>query len=316
MSQDRLGLLIMAYGTPQSMDEVEAYYTHIRHGRPPSPEAVEDLKERYRAIGGLSPLNEITKRQVEGIARHVEQRLQRPVKAYMGMKHAPPFIADVVAEIVKDGIEQVVGLVLTPQYSVMSVATYHRAAREAFEKHNYQVNYMPIDYWHLNPGFITALADRVRAAYERLKSRLPAGDADKIMTVFTAHSLPERVVETGDPYAQHLKETADAVAAAVPLQHWMTAYQSEGQTGVPWLGPDICEVIPELAAAGWKGVVVCPAGFVSDHLEVLYDIDIEAQEVAEKAGIALERSASLNDDTDFMNALADVVLQRLESDGK
>lgn len=298
----------MAYGTPQSLDDVEAYYTHIRHGRPPAPEAVEDLKNRYRAIGGLSPLNEITQRQVEGIARRVQDRLQQPIRAYMGMKHAPPFIEDVVGDIVADGFKRIVGLVLTPQYSVMSVETYFRTAREALKQRGSDAELLEIPHWHLHPGFVQAVAKRVKDALERL----PQDVRPKAMTVFTAHSLPQRVVETGDSYARHLEETATAVAQAVPLEHWMTAYQSAGQTEVPWLGPDICEVIPQLAAEGWKAVVVCPAGFVADHLEVLYDIDIEARQVAEEAGILLERSASLNDDADFMEALADVVINRLE----
>ena len=308
MTDATLGLLIMAYGTPRSLDEVAEYYTHIRHGRPPEPEALAELIERYRAIGGVSPLNEITERQVAGITERVRRRLGQPVRAYMGMKHARPFIAEAVRALVADGIRRCVALVLTPQYSAMSVEGYHRAARDELEALNADVELLTIDHWHEHPGFIAAVARRL----EQTLAALPAEQRQQAMTVFTAHSLPQRLIEKGDPYAEQLQASAAAVARAAGVERWTFAYQSAGRTEVPWLGPDICAVIPELAERGCTAVVACPIGFVADHLEILYDLDIEARQVAIQHGLPFTRTPSLNDAPDFLDALADVVVARLE----
>ena len=300
--QQPLGLLVMAYGTPETLDDIEPYYTHIRGGRPPSPEALAELKERYRMIGGRSPLNVITRRQALGTAERLARRLGVEVRPYVGMKHAPPFIADTVQAMVADGIERAVALVMTPQYSTMSVAAYQRSVREALDAAGSSMQVAYVDHWHRHPGFVAALARRVEAALREL----PPSARDEAVVVFTAHSLPERILQHDDPYPRHLEETAEAVAREAGLQRWQTAYQSAGMTPDPWLGPDILDVIRELAARGCPGVVVCPAGFVADHLEVFYDIDIEARDTALEVGIAFARTASLNDAPDFLDALADI----------
>jgi ferrochelatase len=294
---ERLGLLVMAYGTPRTLDDVEAYYTDIRRGRPPSAEQLNQLKDRYRAIGGGSPLLEITTRQAAGLA----ERLGIP--AYLGMKHAPPTIAEAVEQMVRDEIERAAGLVLAPHYSVMSIGDYRKRAERAAEQLGWGGKLEMIESWHLEPGYIDFLAREVNAALGRI-----AVDAS---VVFTAHSLPTRIVQAGDPYAEQLVETAEAVARRAGLEKWSTAWQSAGRSDVPWLGPDVSEVIQQLARGGTAGVVLCPCGFVADHLEVLYDIDFECASIASEIGIAFERTVSPNEDPDFLDALANVVAQAL-----
>ena len=302
-----VALLVMAYGTPQSLDQVEPYYTHIRHGRPPTPELLQELIERYKAIGGKSPLHEITEEQARQVARRVADRLGRPVEAFVGYLHIAPFIADAVERLVAARPQDAVGLVLAPQYSEASVALYHRAARDALARHPEAPAVRFIDHFHNHPGFIAALARRV----EQTLAALPADRREGAVVVFTAHSIPQPVVDRGDPYPRHVGETAARVAAAAGLGRWRVAYQSAGRTADPWLGPDVTDVIRELGREGVRAVVACPVGFVADHLEVLYDLDIEARQVAEEAGLAFARTPSLNADADFVEVLADLVLDRL-----
>ena len=292
----------MAYGTPASLDDVEAYYTDIRRGRPPTPELLEELTERYRAIGH-SPLYEITQAQARGIEERVDG-----VKTYVGQKHAPPNIPEAVERMAADGIERAVGLVLAPHYSYMSVGDYEARARKAAEETGWTGKLDMISSWHLEPGYIELLAKRVNDALVTIS------DAARSETtvVFTAHSLPERVLRTGDPYADQLRETGEAIAAKMGLADWQIGWQSAGRTKDPWIGPDILEVIADLAAKGQRGIVVCPCGFVSDHLEVLYDVDIECKRAAGELGVELERTASPNDDPAFLDVLATVVRRKLD----
>ena len=293
-----VGVLVMAYGSPASPDDVEAYYTHVRGGRPPPPDLLAELELRYRAIGGVSPLAERTRAQVEG----VRQALGDGHVVELGNKHAAPFIEDGVAALRAAGVGTVVGLVLAPHYSALSVGQYHQRAAAACDP----VPYAGILRWHQHPVLLDLLAERVTQALERL----PPGTV--VQTLFTAHSLPERALELDRPtYPEQLHQTAEAVAARAALRGWGLAWQSAGRTPEPWIGPDVLEVIPDLAARGTEAVVVCPAGFVSDHLEVLYDLDVEARRVASGAGLRLERTASLNDDPRFVAMLADVVRARL-----
>ena len=295
------GILVMAYGTPSGPEEIEAYYTDIRGGRPPTPELLEELTARYRAIGGRSPLLEITRAQAAGI----EERLGLPT--YLGMKHAEPRIATAVARMKEDGVRRAIGLVLAPHYSSMSVGDYERRALAAADDAGWTDPIHMIESWHLEPEYIDLLSERVDYAYRTLTK-----DVRRDATVvFTAHSLPEKILETGDPYANQLRETAEAVAAQLDLSSWQIGWQSAGRTKDPWIGPDILQVITELAAAGQRGVVVCPCGFVSDHLEVLYDIDVEGKQLAAELGLELERTASPNDDPKFLDALASVVRKKL-----
>jgi ferrochelatase len=299
---DETAVLMMAYGTPRDIDDVEPYYTDIRGGRPPPPELLEELKDRYRAIGGRSPLLEITRAQVDG----VQQRIGTPT--YLGMKHAPPRIPEAIGEIANAGSTRIVGLVLAPHYSVMSVGDYEKRVRLAADEIGWAGAIDVIESWHLEPGFVDLLCERVDYAMRTLTK-----DVRRDTTVvFTAHSLPERILQTGDPYADQLRETGEAVASKMGIDSWEIAWQSAGRTKDPWIGPDILDVIAELAEKGRRGVVVCPCGFVSDHLEVLYDVDIECKRAAATHGLELERTASLNDDPAFLDALAAVVRRKLD----
>jgi ferrochelatase len=297
------GVLVMAYGTPASPDQIEDYYTDIRGGRPPTPELLEELTQRYRAIGGKSPLLEITRAQAAGI----EERLGIP--AYLGMKHAEPRISTAITRMRDAGVQRAVGLVLAPHYSTMSVGDYERRVRTAAAEIGWDGTFDMIESWHLEPGYIDFLCERVDHSFRTLTKDVRRDST----VVFTAHSLPARVLADGDPYADQLRETGEAVAAQLDLGAWQIGWQSAGRTKDPWIGPDILQVITELAAAGQRGVVVCPCGFVSDHLEVLYDLDVEARNVASELGLELERTASPNDDPKFLDVLASVVRKKLDA---
>ena len=291
----------MAYGTPKDLDDVEPYYTHIRRGNPPPPELLEELRDRYAAIGGRSPLLEITDKQRLGL----EERLG--VKSYLGQKHAAPFIEDAVREMAADGMERAVGIVLAPHYSKGSIGQYRDKTLAAAEKVGWSGTTDVIESWAREPGYVNWLARRVE---EEIAS-LPEELREEAMVVFSAHSLPLRVVEGGDPYPEELRSTGAAVAAQLRLAHWMIGWQSAGRTADPWLGPDILDVLRTLGDEGCKAVVISSCGFVADHLEVLYDVDIEARAVAEELGIELRRTRSPNDDPDFLDAVAAVVRRRL-----
>jgi protoporphyrin/coproporphyrin ferrochelatase len=296
----RRGLVVMAYGTPASMDDVERYYTHIRRGRPPSPEQLDDLVRRYRAIGGVSPLSARTAEQVAGIAAALDAAEPGVWRVALGHKHAPPFLEDAVASFAASDVDDVIGLVLAPHWSRGSVAEYHERAGAAAAGPG--VAYTGIDAWHDEVAWLDAQADRLRAA----RARLPA--STKVL--FTAHSLPERVLRD-DPYPDQLRASAAAIADRAgldPWSGWALAWQSAGRTPERWRGPDVLDVIGELAATGRAdGVLVCPQGFVSDHLEVLYDLDVDARRTAEVAGLAFARTASINDEPAVMAALAERV---------
>jgi len=250
-------VIAMAYGTPAPPSDLESYYTHIRHGRAPSAALLAELRGRYAAIGGRSPLREITEAQAAGL----RAALPDGVEVVVGFKHAPPFIEDAAAQLVAAGVERVVGLVLAPHYSRMSVGQYAGRVEAALRD---GPSLAMVRSWATATRYVDWLAAAVRAALARLG---PA--AAHAAVVFTAHSLPERIVAAGDPYPGELRATAEAVARAAGLQRWRVAWQSAGQTADPWIGPDILEVLPDIAGAGASGVVVCPAGFVADHLEVL-----------------------------------------------
>jgi protoporphyrin/coproporphyrin ferrochelatase len=299
------GLVVMAYGTPSSPDDVEAYYTHIRRGRPPSPEQLADLTSRYQAIGGVSPLTERTRAQVAALAASLDAADPGGWRVELGNKHAAPFLEQAVVTLADRSApggrpDRVVGLVLAPHYSRGSVGEYHRRAAATAAEHG--LAYTPVGSWHAMPAWVDAQARRVRQAL----ATLPA----KTKVLFTAHSLPERVLED-DPYPDELRTSAAAIAEGAGLERWYgwtLAWQSAGRTPEPWRGPDVAEVIRDLGATGRaEGVLVCPQGFVSDHLEVLYDLDIDARRVAEEAGLAFARTASINDDPAVMAGLAERV---------
>jgi ferrochelatase len=295
-----LGLLVMAYGTPASPDEVEPYYTHIRRGRPPTPEQLADLTDRYRAIGGTSTLAARTEAQRAALAAALDGAEPGRWTVALGQKHAAPFIEDGVAALADAGVRGVVGLVLAPHWSRASVGEYQARLREAAHERGLAV--ATIDSWHLEPTYVAFLAAAVRDGL--------AGLPERTKVLFTAHSLPERAL-VDDPYPEQLRESAAAVAAEVGLNRWAgwsLAWQSAGRTPEPWAGPDIAKVVTELGETGRaEGVLVCPQGFVSDHLEVAYDLDLACRATAEAAGLAVARTRVLNDDPAVMAALAERV---------
>ncbi|MDP8937306.1 MAG: ferrochelatase [Actinomycetota bacterium] len=298
-----VGVLLMAYGTPATPDDVEAYYTHVRRGRPPTSELLADLRRRYDAIGGTSPLRQRTEAQVAGL----QAALGDGFPVQLGMKHSAPFVEDGVAALAQAGVPGAVGLVLAPHYSALSVGEYvERARTVAAAGGGPEMTF--VESWHLEPGYLDLLAGFVADAVRRL-----GPDADPVHVLFTAHSLPARILEAGDPYPDQVRETAEAVAGRARLERWSVAWQSAGRTPEPWIGPDVLAVLPDLAAAGIGGVVVCAAGFVSDHLEILYDLDVEAAGVAAGLGLAFARTESANDHPAFCAALADVVRRHCAS---
>jgi ferrochelatase len=292
-------ILLMAYGSPDRLDQVEAYYTDIRRGSPPPPELLEELIGRYRAIGGGSPLSRIVEEQRAALEAELARR-GRPMRVYAGMRHIAPRIGTVVEGMAADGVQRFAAIALAPQQS-SNAAGYRRAVDAALAGLGETAPTVAyVDAWYDQPRFIEVLALTTREALDRF------ADPGRVRVMFTAHSLPARVLAEGDPYAGQLGATAALVAERLGLTQYEFSFQSAGRTGEPWLGPDILEEIRRLAAAGVTELVIRPVGFVADHLEVLYDIDIEAQAVARSVGIRLERARSLNDDPIFIAALADV----------
>jgi len=286
----KAAVVLMAYGSPERLSDVPAYYADIRGGRPIAPERLADLVERYRRLGieDSSPLNAIT----EQTRAALEDELDLPI--FTGMKHWTPRIADAAELAVSAGAEHVAGLVLAPHYSALSIAGYRdqleRALRGRAELHF-------VESWHDEPGFVELLADRVRGT-----------DAH---VVFTAHSLPARILESGDPYRDQLLETSRLAADAAGLTAWSFSFQSESPTGEPWLGPDILDHLESLRRQGVERVLVCPVGFVSDHLEIRWDLDVEAQEKAAELGLQLERIEMPNADPQFIGTLGLIVRRAL-----
>jgi protoporphyrin/coproporphyrin ferrochelatase len=275
----------MAYGSPATADDIRPYLEDIRRGRPVSDEAVDELAERYRRIGGRSPLDEVTEAQRAAL----EHELGIPV--FVGMKHWRPRIAEAVERALGGGATRLIGVVLAPHYSRMSVGEYRERLKAAVDG---RAGLILVESWHDDPAFVDAVARRVRGT-----------DA---WVVFTAHSLPERILADGDPYREQLLETSQLLAERAGLgDRWSFAFQSASATGEPWLGPDILDELERLHAAGVRKVLVAPVGFVSDHLEILWDLDVEARERADKLGLELARIESLNDDPAFVHALAGVV---------
>ena len=298
MSSDRVAVVLMAYGTPRSRDEILPYYTDIRRGRPPTDEALADLTRRYEAIGGVSPLARLTEAQRDAIQIALDTLVPERYDVVVGLKHADPKVEAAVDEAAARGCSKIVGAVLAPHYSAYSIGQYLGRAREAAERHGIEV--VGVESWATEPAFVDFVTDDLR---DRL------GDMPRRTRVlFTAHSLPERIVLGGDPYMDELRSTAEAVAERLGLVEgtdWQIAWQSAGRTPEPWIGPDILEVIDRLGADDdVDGVIVSSVGFVADHLEVLYDLDIEARDRAERVGLAFDRTASVNDAPAVMAALA------------
>jgi ferrochelatase len=300
-----IGVLLMYYGTPSGPQDVERYYTDIRGGRAPSPEALEELRGRYAAIGNTFPLAEITRQQAEALGSELNADAGSRFRVYLGAKHSPPFVADAVRAMAEDGIERGVGLVLAPHYSKMSIGGYIDRAGTG-QPEGLELSF--VESWHLHPAYLEVLTNRVADVLEDLTEEERGG----ALVVFTAHSLPARIVDEGDPYPEQLRETGEAVAQRLRLTAWTTGWQSAGRTPEPWLGPPLEKTVEKAAAEGHPAIVVVPCGFTADHLEILYDVDIEAREAAERSGIKLVRTVSMNADPAFIYTLAEVVRDHVE----
>jgi ferrochelatase len=293
----RTGVILMTYGSPRDLDDVGAYITRVRGGREPSPELLTEFRRRYAVIG-MSPLIEITQRQ----AAALEALLGPDFSVAAGMRFSDPSVAAAVSDVVRRGAQRLLGVILSPQYSPLLMSGYVKSLREAANG----LDTRCVESWHLNPAFIDVLASRIRGSL----SRFPNERRDRVPVLLTAHSLPKRVVDREPQYVEQLQETADAIAAAADLQpeRWSFAYQSAGHTPEEWLKPDMLDVLPQLAAAGHRDIVVAPVQFLADHLETLYDVDVAGREQAMAAGFqSFVRIDAPNAEPDFIAALRSVV---------
>ncbi len=309
-----IGVLFMAYGGPNSLEEIPGYLSDIRTGRPTTPAVLEEITNNYRQIGGRSPLLRLTRLQVAGVMNRLNAPGQPTLfKDYLGMRHWAPWIEETVGAMIDDGITRAVSLVLAPHFSTLSIARYQQKIAAGLAMYRGDLAFEHISSYHDAPGLIDALADRVHVGL----GRWPEPKRSEVHVIFSAHSLPVRILQQSDPYDSQLRETARLVAAkaGLPDDGWSWSYQSAGRSPEPWLGPQLEDYLPDLAAQGIRNVVSIPVGFVCDHVEILFDIDIEAQAVAREHGIRLERPPALNDDPIFIRQLADLIQKKAEDAG-
>jgi protoporphyrin/coproporphyrin ferrochelatase len=304
MVKKKMGLLVMAYGTPYKEEDLERYYTHIRHGRKPSEEMVEDLRGRYEAIGGISPLASITLDQAKSLEEYLNKyQNEIEFKMYLGLKHIEPFIEDAVAQMHQDGINEAVSIVLAPHFSTFSVKAYNGRAKEEAEKLGGPTIHS-VESWYLEPKFIEYWVEKVKEAF----GKMPAEEKATAALIVSAHSLPEKILLSGDPYPNQLQETADLVAKGAGVQNYYVGWQSAGNTPEPWLGPDVQDLTRDLYNQyGYKAFVYTPVGFVSDHLEVLYDNDTECKVVTDEVGASYYRPEMPNSHPKFIEAMASAI---------
>lgn len=297
-----LGVLIMAYGGPNSLAEIPGYLADIRQGRPTTPAVLEEITHNYEQIGGKSPLLEFTQAQLAAVQAQLDPTLYR---CYLGMRHWSPWIEDVVGQMVEDGITHAISLVLAPHFSKMSIAKYQDKIAEGLAMVHDSIAFNHIASYHDAPALIQAFAERVQMGL----ACWPETEREQVHIIFSAHSLPERILKMGDPYDRQLRETARLVAAkaGLPEDRWSWSYQSAGRSPEPWLGPQLPEHIAALAEQGIKNMVSVPVGFVSDHVEILFDIDIQAQAMAHSLGVRLERPPALNTDPLFIQTLVEQI---------
>ncbi|ANB55741.1 ferrochelatase [Anoxybacillus sp. B7M1] len=309
MAKKRMGLLVMAYGTPYKEEDIERYYTHIRHGRKPPLEQLQDLKERYEAIGGISPLAKITKEQAEALEQHLNEIQDKiDFRMYLGLKHIEPFVEDAVKKMHEDGIEGAVSLVLAPHFSTFSIQSYNTRAKAEAEKLNGPIIHA-IESWYQEPKFIEYWVEKVKEIYGQMSKE----EREKAVLIVSAHSLPEKIIAAGDPYPSQLQETAEMIAKGAGVTHYAVGWQSAGNTPEPWLGPDVQDLTRQLhQEKGYTSFVYLPVGFVADHLEVLYDNDIECKQVTEEIGANYYRPEMPNAHPSFIDALATVVLKHMK----
>lgn len=304
MAEKATGVLLMALGGPHSLDDVEGFLKDIRRGRPTPKELVEQYRERYRRIGGKSPLLDISRAQGAALEKRLNE-ISGPFRVYVGMRHWHPYIRDVLRDIARDGITKLAAICLTPYYSRMSVGAYFQTMQEGLAADGLSTDVTRVESWNDAPKLVEAYAHKVREGLHRMWS----ADIKDPVVLFTAHSLPKKMMEEGDPYEKELHETMELILKKLPTVRSRICYQSAGRTPEPWLGPELVHVIDEIGSAKEPGVLVCPYGFVSDHIEILYDVDIEAKQRAAKWGMRFERTESLNTDPRFIEALARTVLR-------
>ena len=299
----------MAYGGPGSLEEIPGYLADIRSGRITSPSVLAAIRGNYEKIGGKSPLLEITRAQADEIRKKSDDRF----RFYVGMRHWAPWIEETVQDMIEDSIERAISIVMAPHYSEMSIARYHAKIQSGLELYRGEIEFAHIKSYHDAGGLITALTNRVAVGVESW----PVSERTEVHVVFSAHSLPERIVASGDPYPGQLAETARLVAtsAGLPDDRWSWSYQSAGRSPEPWLGPAFLDHLDELAGKGIKRLVSIPVGFVSDHVEILYDIDIQAQERAKELDIRLVRPPAINTDPLFIDQMAELIMARAKSEG-
>jgi len=310
MERKQIGLLVMAYGTPYKEEDIEPYYTDIRHGRKPEPEALQDLKDRYKAIGGISPLAKITEQQTKALEEALNAKQDEyEFKAYIGLKHITPFIEETVQQMAEDGIKEAISIVLAPHYSTFSVKSYNERANKEAEKHGLAIT--SVESWYDHPGFIKFWADGIREIYNGMSE----DERKKTVLIVSAHSLPEKILQDGDPYPDQLAETAKLIAKEANIENYALGWQSEGNTPDPWLGPDVQDLTRDLyEKEGYQSFVYAPVGFVADHLEVLYDNDYECKVVCDEVGANYYRPEMPNANEPFITTLADVVLNKVRRD--
>jgi len=289
------GVLLLAHGSPDSIDQIDHYLLNVRGGRPLPPHGVEEIRQRYARIGGRSPLLDLTRRQAQGL----EALLGIPV--YVGMRNWSPYIREAIEQMAGEGISQAAAICMAPQYSTLSTGLYMRHTREALERAQAALEIRWVESFPCHPLLVAAFGERIRAVQ----------NGRPIPVLFTAHSLPARILEAGDPYDTQVRATAQGVAAELGLRDWDFAYQSQGLTEEPWLGPTVESRIDALSAAGVRDLILAPIGFLCDHVEILYDVDIVFRNYAAQRGIALERPQSLNDSPLLLRALAELAQEQL-----
>jgi ferrochelatase len=289
-------ILLMAHGAPKTLNDVDQYVLHIRHGRPLEPAQINEIRRRYELVGG-SPLLDFTFKQAAALQNQLSGE-----KVYVGMRHSPPFINETIATMHAEGVTSIIGICMAPQYSLMTIGAYEQTLQKAISDSGSDMTYELVKSFAMHPGLIRAFAFKVQ---ETLSVHPGA------FVIFTAHSLPEKILQQADPYDYQVKETARLVAKELALPDWRFAYQSQGMTSDKWLGPTVEFRIDELKAKGVNEILITPIGFVSDNVEILYDIDVSFREYARERGIELHRSASLNDSSEFINLLQELVRERL-----
>lgn len=303
-----LAVILLAYGGPDSLDDIPEYLLDIRGGRPTPQELIDDITSRYRQIGGKSPLLDITNK----LAAKVSSQINLPV--YVGMRHWPPYIGDVVGRMVGDGVRQVVAICMAPHYSLLSIGKYKEkleaAIAECRESIGEDIDLTFIESWHVQPAYLDGIVRYVRQTL----ARWPESQQEQVKIIFTAHSLPSFILQKGDPYDSQLRETASLLAGRLELaaDRWTFSYQSAALTGTPWLGPQIEELVPDLAAAGQRDLLIAPIGFIADHVEILYDIDIGVQEIARANDVRVERTPMLNASQPLVETLVALIGDALQ----